>query len=177
MYGDSIRAGGASVGAVPRVGQNGNQPPVAVPPPVALPPGAPPGYYPPNAYCGINAPVCPTECPQRRIIGGHSTLIPAGGGGTILIQSQVPFVARGWGIDSASAPLVRFSGILNGVCNLILGGDVNGEAGLPCCCMSCGSVVDGYPLLPGQNMQFTFTNFSGGAVEVDVWVCGELLCP
>jgi len=126
-----------------------------------------------NAYCGINAPVCPTECPQRRLIGGHS----APGSNTVTIQTQVPFVARGWGVNSATAPFIRFTGIINGVCNLILGGDVNGEAGLPC--GGCGSVVDGYPILPGQFMTFTYTlrDPAGAPKIADIWVCGELLCP
>ena len=165
MYGDSIRAGGnVSVSGAAHVGQ-------------AAAPAAAPAAGPGSAYCGLTSPVCPQECPQRRLVGGHSAHVVSGGAGSVTVKAQIPFVARCWGMDSASAPFVRLGSIINGVTDLILGGDINGEAGTPGCAQNCGGVIDGYPLLPGQFMTFNFTNFGGGAVDVDIWVSGELLCP
>jgi len=134
--------------------------------------------YQANPYCGLIEPICPTACPQRRLIGGFSDGVAANGGaGVITIQSQIPVVMRCWGIGRRAAPFVRFTGIVNGVCNLILGGTIYGDAGLPYA-ITCGSVVDGYALLPGQRIVFSFTNISAQAVDTDIWLGVDLLdCP
>ena len=130
-----------------------------------------------NPYCGLTTPVCPTECPQRRLLGGFVNDVPQlGGAGRIEISTQIPVVMRCWGISRAAAASVRISSIINGVTNLILGGTVHGDAGLPFA-ITCGSVLDGYMLLPGQKLIFDFVNYSGQVVSVDIWISGELVCP
>jgi hypothetical protein len=164
MYGDAVKAGGNV-----HVGQ---QVPGAFPPgytgqPVY--PGFPPGY------CATQAPVCgPNPCPQRRLLGGNSGTVAAGGTGSVTITTQVPVVMRCWGVDRSSAPFVRFTSINTGVVNLIVGGSVIGDAALPD--STCGNVLDGLPLVPGQNLVFNFTNIGGAPVIVDVWIGAELLC-